>query len=114
MSHIFTQDTLMVDAIRLKDDICPICFRKSEVYSTWVCIVHRPCRHEINDEMFMGDICRMRREFLGLNRTEIAKKLGMSKYTIKKYEWTRCPKSYMEKTEKLVKEIKLTNLLKNN
>lgn len=102
MSYIcFTEN--MCD-IELPVSQCQFCCRQTKQKAGYIGVLCTECRMVLDDATWMGSIARTRRKLLGLNRTQIAKRLGLSKHTIKKYEWVKCNQAYFDMLAALLQE----------
>lgn len=97
--HIVTNDTYYRYAIRSKSaSKCPICGSISHSLLGWTGIKHECCGVEVNEEDWMGSICRKQREqILKMSRKELGIVMGYKTSTIKHYEFVKCSKLYANK-----------------
>jgi len=104
-SHISTGDTFYAGCPEPSGwSECPVCGKMSKSQMGYTGIRHMCCRIELNDEDFMGSICKKRRtRILRMSRKELGKKLGYSPKTIKQYEWVKCSKKYEQKLMAYIK-----------
>jgi len=87
---------------------CPICCQKTTQRNTWVSQYCTHCRREHGLDYTWAHIVRQRRLYLGLTSKELSKLLPFKKETIYYYERKVPSKRYIELTEKLVKQMRLT------
>lgn len=81
--HICTDKTMRA-GIDLPPMICGFCGKKT-FYPGWVSIHCDTCGAD--SERYRSDNCRIVRESMGLTRNQVAKALGYTRKTVKKYEW---------------------------
>ena len=104
MVHICTDETFLVDCLKYKST-CLICNHESILRIGWVGEKCDLCGSVIDpSEITIPDIVKLRRNKMGLNRPDMAKLIGYSKHTIKKYEFTSCSMKYYNLTTKLITE----------
>lgn len=105
MIHIATVESMSDKESDTMTWECPVCFKKSENYPSYICIGYcknPKCKFVMDEGCFMGTICKARRNLLKLTRPEMAKIIGKSKHTIKKYEWDKCSNEYNDFTKELI------------
>lgn len=100
MSHICTNESLVAGGFEVKLK-CSICLVTSIMKTGYVGSLCSNCGH-LNGDDWAGNIAKLRRERLKMTRREWGNLLKLSPNTIKKYEFVRCPKDYLKKTEKIV------------
>jgi len=98
--HICTNESLVAggEEIELK---CPVCLITSKQTVGFAGCLCRKCGNLTNDE-WKGFIARLRREYLGKSRRDIAKALGILPATIRQYETVKCSKKYFDRLGELV------------
>jgi len=103
-SHIATTDTFFIDNLQIKSQ-CPICGVDCTQDIGWIGERCHNCKTVYDrSELYWGEIARLRRQLLGLNRKQMAELTGYSKKTIKTYEFGNCSKSYYYKTNEVIKQ----------
>lgn len=100
-SHICTNESLSAGGVELGISKCIICCKQTKQTAGYIGVYCHSCK-QTWDSDFAGDLARIRRQLLGLNRTQIAKQMELSKHTIHSYEWRKCPDSYLFFLEKLL------------
>jgi len=99
--HISTDDTFMVDAIKIKGN-CPVCCKRNQSLTLgWLQEKCNTCGNYFSMEN-LGEIVEKRRKLLGLTRKEMGKKMGLSRATIAQYEIRHPSEIYWYKTEVLM------------
>lgn len=103
-SHISTEDTFFIEApvVKMK---CFMCGNTCDHELGWVGARCSYCKCVWNMEEFYGDIVKRRREKMGFNRPQMAKIIGLSKHTIKRYEYIRCSRPYFKKTLRMYRKF---------
>ena len=104
MDAICTNEDMVVDGIELGIKKCLICCQETRHKAGYIGVYCFGCRHTISGEEWAGDIARQRRELLGMTKRQIGEKIGLSKHTIHAYEWKKCPESYLDKLEVMLRE----------
>lgn len=106
--HISTGDTHYIDCPESPElSECPFCGKMSKSQMGWTGIRHMCCKIEINEEDWLGSICKTRRErILKMSRKELGKAIGYSPKTIKRYEWVKCSRKYEERLREYIKSVK--------
>ena len=99
MIHICTTDSLAAGCEQF-DIFCPIC--DSKMTSTWVGATCKKCGFETDYPT--GRNMLHIREKLGLSRDKVAKVLGVTRKTLKKYEFGMPSQAAWERFKDLIKE----------
>jgi len=89
ITHICTNDSLLAGGVEIKST-CLICRRKTEHKIGYIVAKCLECGNYYDDDC--ARTVRVRREFLGLSRQEIADIYGVKKSTIVDYEKWPCEK----------------------
>jgi len=89
-NHLCTSESLLAGAMEA-EVICLICREKTIHRIGYVASECAGCGNVYTHDDY-GRICRMRREYLGLSRQEIADLYGVKKSTITQYEKWPCRK----------------------
>lgn len=101
--HIATTDTFFVDALRM-EAWCSICGHTGQQEIGWIGMRCSRCRSVTNPEDTWPDVVMARRKMLGLTRRQMGEITGFAASTIKRYEFVRCTQSYIDATERAVRE----------
>ncbi len=104
MSHIAADETFLHNAIVLKDSECIICLQVSDMRAGWIGIKCDKCgaMYDVS-EMWAGELAKRRREMLKMTRKELGNILGLKRTTIKRYEFVKCPKNYLDRVGEVIK-----------
>ena len=106
MESICTSEDMVAGGVELPESKCLICCQESKSKAGYIGIYCYNCKRIVSGEEWAGDIARQRREILGMTRKQIGEQIGKSKHTIHGYEWKKCPKSYLDKLEEMLKTQK--------
>lgn len=110
--HVCTTDSFFVypdDSFFVYPELnchskCVYCGYEVMAESSYIGLRCTLCGNITYFEEWAGYIAKKRREKLNLTRKQIAQKMGLSKHTIKKYEYIKCSQKYSEFTLKLYSE----------
>jgi hypothetical protein len=109
MEHICTNEDMVAGGLDLGVSKCPICCQDTTQKAGYIGVYCYGCKRILSGEEWRGDIARQRRELLGMTKRQIGEKIGLSKHTIHAYEWKKCPESYLDKLEVMLRESVSSN-----
>ena len=98
--HICTKETFYVDCVEMTIKCCA-CGEESIHRLGWVAMECGKCKMEFSHDDTLGMIAKRMRNFLKLNRPQMAKITGYSKNTIKKYEFGYCSMNYFKNVQEI-------------
>lgn len=101
--HISTTDTFFIDAPILKL-ICWICRRDSNSELGWIGVRCGECGSVWSTDMGLSHIAYLKREFLGISRTDFCKQFGITRKTIRNYESDIPSRIHLERLDELIEQ----------